>query len=211
MRCKNQKEIKQNLKKDFLSFPTKLGKKQILSHSNFLKLKNQRGQVWIETVIYTLIAFAMIGLVLSYAKPKIEGFQDQAIIEQTIKTMDEINSIILDVDQNGPGNKRKIDLTLKKGTLKIDSIKDEIVFQMDSKCEYSEQNQEINNSGLIIFTKKKGKINVINLTKTYSNYNLSYNNKQEEKLITKSPTPYILFISNEGEDREKTMINFEIN
>ena len=31
-----------------------------------------RGQVWVETVVYTLIAFIMIGLVLGVAKPKIE-------------------------------------------------------------------------------------------------------------------------------------------
>lgn len=32
--------------------------------------RNRSGQVWIETVIYTLIAFVMIGLVLSYARPE---------------------------------------------------------------------------------------------------------------------------------------------
>ena len=30
----------------------------------------KEGQVWVETVVYTLIAFVLIGLVLSFAKPK---------------------------------------------------------------------------------------------------------------------------------------------
>ena len=38
------------------------------------------GQVWVETVTYTLIAIVMIGLVLSFAKPKIEELQDKTII-----------------------------------------------------------------------------------------------------------------------------------
>jgi uncharacterized protein (UPF0333 family) len=37
--------------------------------------KNKRGQIWVETVVYTLIALVMIGLVLAFAKPKIEELQ----------------------------------------------------------------------------------------------------------------------------------------
>jgi uncharacterized membrane-anchored protein YitT (DUF2179 family) len=57
-------------------------------------MKKRKGQVWIETVIYTLIAFVMIGLVLSYATPKIQELQDQAIIQQSIDMMKQIDSTI---------------------------------------------------------------------------------------------------------------------
>ena len=59
------------------------------------KLLNTKGQIWIETVIYTLIIFVMIGLVLSFAKPKIEEMQDKAIIEQSIAMMKDIYSNFL--------------------------------------------------------------------------------------------------------------------
>ena len=54
----------------------------------------KRGQVWIETVTYTLVAFVLIGLVLSFVKPKIEELQDQAIIEQSTSMIKEIDSIL---------------------------------------------------------------------------------------------------------------------
>ena len=45
-------------------------------------INSKHGQVWVETVIYTLIAFALIGTVLTFVKPKIEEMQDSAIISQ---------------------------------------------------------------------------------------------------------------------------------
>ena len=56
----------------------------------------KKAQVWIETVTYTMIALVMIGLVLAFAKPKIEELQDKTIIEQSIKILNEFNSIILE-------------------------------------------------------------------------------------------------------------------
>ena len=43
-----------------------------------------KGQIWVETMVYTLIAFALIGIVLMFVKPKIEEIQDTSIIEQSI-------------------------------------------------------------------------------------------------------------------------------
>ena len=67
----------------------------------------KKGQVWVETVIYTLIAFVMIGAVLAFVRPKIEEFQDKAVVEQTISALEDINSVILAVVQGGTGNKRR--------------------------------------------------------------------------------------------------------
>ena len=58
-------------------------------------MKRGKGQVWIETVIYTLIAFVMIGLVLSYARPKIQEIQDQALIKQSTDMLKQIDSTLL--------------------------------------------------------------------------------------------------------------------
>ena len=40
-------------------------------------MNKKRGQVWVETVIYTLIALALIGTVLAFVKPKVEEMQDK--------------------------------------------------------------------------------------------------------------------------------------
>ena len=163
------------------------------------KIVNKRGQVWVETVIYTLIAFTMIGLVLTYAKPEIEKIQDKAIIEQSISMVKEINLIILDIKRVA-GNQRLIELGIKKGVLKIDGKNDKIIFEIESRYEYSEPGEDINETtGIIARTEKKGKFSTVTLTKDYSReHNITYQGEDKLKTISKSSTPYKLFISNEG-------------
>ena len=126
-----------------------------------------RGQVWIETVIYTLIAFAMIGAVLSVAKPKIEEIQDKAIIDQTIGMLDDMNSIILSV-KKVPGNQRIIELSIKKGNLNIDGVNDKIIFEMESRHTYSQPGEDVIVGSIIAHTEKKGKFSIVTLTSNYS-------------------------------------------
>ena len=40
-------------------------------------MKLKRGQVWVETVIYTLIGLAIIGVVMAAALPKINERKDE--------------------------------------------------------------------------------------------------------------------------------------
>ena len=171
--------------------------------------KNKRGQIWVETVIYTLIAFVMIGLVLAYAKPKIEELQDKSIIEQSIGMMKDIDSTILTI--GCPGNQRAIELGIKKGTLKIDGVNDLIIFEIESKHTYSEPGTDISDGNLIIRTEKRGKFNIVNLTRDYSEgYDITYQGKDELKLISKSSIPYKVFISNKG-DEDKIVIDVEVS
>ena len=172
--------------------------------------KKKRGQIWVETVIYTLIAFVMIGLVLSFVKPKIEEIQDKALIEQSIGIMEDISIIISSLVEGGPGNQRLIELGIRKGDLKIDGIKDKILFEIESRYTYSEPGENIYHGSIIVHTKKRGKFNTVNLTIDYSEeYNITYNGEDKLKTISKASTPYKLSISNKGGD--KTIINIEIN
>ena len=86
-------------------------------------VNGKNGQVWVETVIYTLIAFVLIGAVLAIAQPRIEEIQDKAFIEQSFGVMKDIDNIILSLAQGGVGNKRVVELGLKKGNLIIDGDK----------------------------------------------------------------------------------------
>ena len=90
--------------------------------------KNNSGQVWVETVIYTLIALTMMGAVLAFALPKIEEIQDKSIIDQSINAMKDINNVILSVVQGGAGNKRIIETNIKTATKTDITIQQSIVF-----------------------------------------------------------------------------------
>src|SRR4030042_3272487 len=100
------------------------------------KNANKQAQIWIETVIYTLIAFVLIATVLAFVKPKIDEIQDNAIIEQSISMVNSIDSTIMEIIQGGSGNKRKVEVGIKKGELKIDGSGDSLVFEMESNFLY---------------------------------------------------------------------------
>lgn len=171
-------------------------------------LNNKKAQVWIETVVYTLIAFVILGAILGFAKPKIEKLQDKSIIEQSIGMLGDIDAIIEEI-QTTSGNKREIELNIKKGSLNIDSLNDRIIFEIESSYAYSEPGITITKGNIKIDNEKIGKINKINATINYAekNYNITFNGEDKSEKLAKSSAPYKLFISNEGE----TKINFELS
>ena len=171
--------------------------------------KNHKGQVWVETVVYTLIAFVMIGLVLAYAKPKIEEIQDQMIIEQSLGVLGDINKVMLEI--GCPGNTRTIPIVMKKGVLKIDGVNNMIIFELESRYTYSEPGEDVNLGNIKAHTEKKGKLNIVTLTSDYSDkYNITYRGADELKLISKSATSFNLFFSSEDRVDGKTFIDIQI-
>lgn len=168
---------------------------------------NQRlskGQVWIETVIYTLIAFSLIATVLAFAKPKIDEAQDKAVIEQSISMMKEVDSTIRAIIQGGAGNKRILEISIKKGSLDINGENDLILFGMDSRAVYSEIGKPISEGNLIILTEKKGSSNFVTIKRDYSSENVSitYDSKDELKSLTKAGTSYKISFTNKGKNLE---------
>ena len=173
--------------------------------------KNNKAQVWVETVIYTLIAFIMIGIVLAFAKPKIEEFQDKTIVEDSVKMMEDIENIITEIDRRGAGNQRAIKLEMKKGMLKIVGFDDEIEFVIDSRYKYSEEGTDYQEGNIVINTKGKGGLNTITMTRNYgSKYDLTFKGMNDMKTINPSATAYNLIILNKGNSVDKTIIDFEI-
>jgi len=101
-------------------------------------MMKKRGQIWIETVIYTLIGLSLIGLVLAIVTPKINDFRDRSVIEQTISSLNAFDAKINDI-LSAPGNVRVIEFRMKRGVLYIDSMNDKIIFELnDSKSLFSE-------------------------------------------------------------------------
>ena len=168
----------------------------------------KRGQVWVETMIYTLVAFALIAAVLFFVKPKVEEIRDQTLIEQSIEVMKYFDATILDLSQSVSGNKREIEVGIKKGKLLIDGENDLISFEIKSRYEYSEPGETISEGTLNVSTEKVGDENTITISKNYSNYNLTFNSAEESKTISASSTPYKIFVSNKG--GSPVVIDFEI-
>jgi len=174
---------------------------------------NKRSQVWIETVVYTLIALIIIGAVLGFVKPKIEELQDKAIVEQSLGMLQQIDTEISSIVKGGQGNQRVLEISIKKGELTIDSVDDSIKFYMEGAYTYSEPGMNISVGGITAYTQKIGSVNKITLTKTYKDYDLMYDNSNIIKNLEKSPTPYNLVVYNEGGDSttNKIKINFAIS
>lgn len=171
----------------------------------------KKGQVWVETVIYTLIAFVMIAAVLSFVKPKIQEFQDKSTIEQTITLLKDINNLLLSVAQGGPGNRRIIELNVKEGIFKIDGKNDTLSFEIESAYTYSEPGVDIDLGNIIVNTKKRGDYNIVTLKTDYSsNYNITYNKLDDLKLVNKAATPYKFAIENRKESGGRSEIDFKI-
>lgn len=170
-------------------------------------LKNKKGQIWVETIIYTLIAFIMIGLVLGFANPKINEIQDKAILDQTVAVLEDIHNVVQDIS-TVPGNKRVIELSIKQGDLKIDGINNQIIFETESAHLYSQPNENITHGNVNVLTIEKGSMYFVTLTGNYNSYDLTFTGNNDTKILSKSPTPYKIFITNKGGNPQN--IDFEI-
>lgn len=172
--------------------------------------RSKLAQVWIETVIYTLIALVMIGLVLSYARPKIQELQDNAIIQQSTDMMKQIDSTILNM--GGAGNQRILEIGIKAGTLTLDGINNKIIFEMESQNLYSEPDKTISDGSILVMTHKESGYNLVTLTLDYASiYDIKIDGADEEKIISKASNPYKLSILNGGSSNGKTILNMSIS
>ena len=172
----------------------------------------KRGQVWVETVIYTLIAFSLIAAVLAFVKPKIDELQDKAVIEQSINLMKDFDSTVRNIIQGGAGNKRILEIAIKEGSLVIDGINDKIVFEMDTKYVYSEPGEDVSEGNLLIKTEERGALNFITITRDYTGeeFNITFNEKDELKTLTKASTSYRISVTNWGKDDITELWNIDV-
>jgi hypothetical protein len=167
---------------------------------------DKKAQVWVETVIYTLIGLTIIGLLLAVSKPQFDRQRDRALIEQSINSIGTIDEAIFFV-LRGPGNKRPISLKISSGELKIDGEGDKISWELDSTYKYSEEG----------ITVRSGKINVTTLSgspykvilETSFPFNIQFYGEDNVKIFGPSSTPHVLSVENMGLVGGRTIINFE--
>jgi len=115
-----------------------------------------RGQVWIETVLYTLIGLALIGIVLAITMPKINESRDRILVEQTIDSLNAFELTINEVIDRGPGNVRTIpEYRMKRGELFINSTRDSIVAVLnDLHSPYSEPGIPIKIGNVVVLSEE---------------------------------------------------------
>jgi len=168
------------------------------------------GQVWVETVIYTLIGLVLIGTVLAFATPFINEQKDKATIERTAESMNSLDNTILNIKGQGIGNKREFSFLIGEGSLIVDGEKNKIRFSVDeSNYAFSEPGISIDVSGtnMKVRTTKSGKKYDIVLTLEYDEkVDITYNKENIEKTFDPAPNPYRLIVENLGKiPEDKTL------
>ena len=164
------------------------------------KMKTTRkSQVWIETVIYTLIALTIIGIVLGIIKPVLEEQKDKVAIRQSIDALNEIDSKISNI-KYVPGNSRSLELKITRGNLIIDGEEDKIkIIIDDSNYAPSQPGLIVNEGNIEENTTSKGKKYRVTMTLDYSDkLNITYKGKDEQKTFQYAPVSYKLSVINNG-------------
>lgn len=172
---------------------------------------NSKGQVWIETVIYTLIGLAVIGLVLAGAMPKINAKKDEIMIGQSIEALSLIDDKIYDI-QRAPGNRRSISLDIRSGSFTVDAENDEIFWTLESSFPYSDIGSTTPFGNMNITTNELGAKSWEIILSTKYNFDIRNDDSDISKLeLTSAPTPYSLSIENAGKENNRMVINFRNN
>lgn len=175
--------------------------------------REKKGQVWIESILYTLIGLALIGVTLAIVTPKITESRDRIVVEQSIDSLNKIAEKIDIVIDTGPGNVRKIsEFTMRRGELYFNSTEDKIILILsDLKNSYSEPGTAIQIGAVIVVSEEKARSSSVRLILNYQEKaNLTFGGKDETKKFNPSSTPYSISIENRGRiDNNKLVINIE--
>lgn len=171
----------------------------------------KRGQVWVETVIYTLVGLSLIGLVLAFVTPRINEYRDKAVIEQTIESLNDMDAKVQEVIQTGPGNVRRVDFQLKRGTLFVNASNDSITYSLeDSALVYSEPGVPTALGRISVLTTVGANTNTVTLSINYP-ANLVLANGEAGQTFSYAATPYqFSFLFNNTESARPVIIVREL-
>jgi len=171
--------------------------------------RKKNAQVWIETVTYTLIGLSIIGAMMAVLIPRINEMTDKAVILQTIEALNALNDQFSEVLISSGSQILVEEFMLKKGELTINPADETIFYTLkDTNYVSGEIGQWIKRGDIFILNKELvGKKHDIVLLLNYSNYNITYYDKDEEKTFTSASTPYSFLIQNK--DAGSRQINFE--
>ena len=174
-------------------------------------MPSKKAQVWIETVIYTLIGITIMTVLLAIVIPKIRETQDQALIEDSLGIMNNIDSQIAELVFRGTGNSRVLPITVRKGDITFDGANDKITFLIETEYKYSEPGIDVEIGKVRVRTEEKpGEIYDVTLTLNYADsINLTWNNQNIEQSFGKAPTPYRIIFTNVGKKDDLLQVDIK--
>lgn len=173
----------------------------------------RRGQIWVETVIYTLIGLSLIALVLAFVMPRINEARDRAVIQQSIDSLETIDNRVFSLIDSGEGNIRNVDLTIGRGKFFVDAENDRLYFVIGGVGEpYTEPGAEVPIGGVQILTTEVQKGYEVNAGLDYSNIiDFKYGPDVTDEIIDFDPVsiPYKFTMEHRGlsGDRIEILIN----
>lgn len=169
----------------------------------------KKGQVWIETVLYTLIGLTLIGIALGLIMPRINEAQDRALVNQAINSLSDVDEKISEVLERGSGNIRQAQFLMKRGELYVNSSSDEIVLVLSElDVLYSEPGVEIASGRVKIVSEEGQKTSTTYLKVSYS-ANLTYQGEDGTKKFSPAATPYTLSIENKGTISDRIWVDID--
>ena len=159
-------------------------------------IKNKQGQVWVETVIYTLIGLSVIGILLAVSTPKINEMKDRLRINEAIDILNQMDTKISEV-QSAPGNQRIYDLIINKGKVIINgtgSGPGQIIWAIETNYEYSQPGTTVSIGDLNVRTEGEGFYKV-NLTRQYDvDFTVNGGSGDQVYVMESASIPYVLTI-----------------
>ena len=169
----------------------------------------KKAQVWVETVIYTLIGLAIIGILLAVSKPKIDSMKDELVIEQSLESVSEIDKVIRGLSGLSVGNKRIAEFKISKGYFYVDGANDTIYLVIDSKKEYSQIDEDVPVGDLKVRTEEKGDLWEVTISADYSDkgIDLTFGGQNVEKRFEAAPSAYSLSFENKGSSGGKVVVD----
>jgi type II secretory pathway pseudopilin PulG len=152
-------------------------------------------------MVYLLIGLAIMAAILAVVRPKIQEFQDKALIDRSRDVIQTIDERIFTVYDLGVGNRRNIEIEISNGVLTIDSQANNISFELeDSRMKYSQPGEDVPIGNLFARTEDKGNgFYDVKITRSYSNVDILLGgDTNATKGFSAAPSPYKFAISNEG-------------
>ena len=161
-------------------------------------INNKFAVVWVSTVLYTLIALSIIGMLLAVVRPKLAEIKDRFITEQTVNAMNDFDKLVFDI-RKATGNRRSYELKLGRGIMTISGGGNYLEWVLgDSSYQASELGATVEAGRLNMTTAKIGDNFVVTLNLKYNDINLTVNDADEDKVLQPSATPYKIQIENKG-------------
>jgi len=161
--------------------------------------KGRKADVWISTVLYTLISLAIIGTLLAVVRPRIDEMRDHYLIDQTINALNQIDKTVTSV-KTAQGMRLPVEFQLSRGILIFNTTDKIIQWNLpDSRYQYSEIGFPVTiGKSLSLKTLKSGDRWNISVQLNYSDINFTVNNQSSSKTYQSSSRVYSIWVENKG-------------